>query len=61
METIGSQGDDHATWCLLNYPNFNKKHKQIVTDLSKLQDYDVDPKSIQHYSKLILQKIQSAM
>lgn len=57
METIGSQGDDHATWCLLNYPNFNKKYKQIVTDLSKLQDYDVDPKSIQHYSKLILQKI----
>ena len=57
METIGSQGDDHATWCLLNYSNFNKKYKQIVTDLSKLQDYDVDPKPIQHYSKLILQKI----
>ena len=35
------------TSCLLDYNYFNKYYKMIVTDLSKHQVLDADPKEIQ--------------
>ena len=42
-----AQGDDYITRCLLDYPFFYKYYKLAVTDLSKLQNLDADPKTIQ--------------
>ena len=36
-----------TTVCLLDYSYFNNHYKMIAVDLSKQQDFDVDPKTIQ--------------
>ena len=41
------QRDDHATGCLLDYPNFKNHYKMIAIDLSKQQALDDDPRAIQ--------------
>ena len=41
------QGDDYTAKCLLDYPYFKKYYKLTVTDLSKQQKLDADPKAIQ--------------
>ena len=41
------QGDDYATGCLLDYTYFKKYCKMIAIDLSRQQDLDADPKTIQ--------------
>ena len=40
------QGDDYATRCLLDYPDFKKYYKLIVIDLSKQQKLGADPRAI---------------
>ena len=42
-----SQGDDHTTSCLLDYPYFENCYKMIAIDLIKQQALDADPKAIQ--------------
>ena len=39
--------NDYTTECLLYYPCFKNCNKSILTDLSKQQKLDVDPKAIQ--------------
>ena len=41
------QGDDYTTSCLLDYDYFKNYCKMIVTDSSKQQALDADPKAIQ--------------
>ena len=41
-----SQGDDHTTCCLLDYPYFKKYCKLIAIDISKEQKLNGDPKAI---------------
>ena len=41
------QGDDCTTGCLLDYNYFNNYYKMIAIDLSKQQELDADPKTIQ--------------
>ena len=41
------QGDDYATDCLLDYPQFKEDYKLIAIDLSKQQPFDHDPRAIQ--------------
>ena len=41
------QGDDYTTGCLLDYSYFKENYKVIVTDLSKQQVLDADPRAIQ--------------
>ena len=41
------KGDDYATGCLLDYPYFKENYKMNVTDLSKQQALDADPRAIQ--------------
>ena len=41
------QGDDYTTSCLLDYSYFNNNCKMTVTDLSKQQALDADPRAIQ--------------
>ena len=42
-----SQGDDHTTGCLLDYPYFKEYCNLISINLSKQQKLDADPKAIQ--------------
>ena len=42
-----SQGDDHTTSCLLDYPYFENCYKMIAIDLIKQQALDADPKAMQ--------------
>ena len=42
------QGDDYTTGCLLNCLCFKNYYKMIAKDLSKQQELDADPKSIQN-------------
>ena len=42
------QGDDYTTGCLLNCHCFKNYYKMIAKDLSKQQELDADPKSIQN-------------
>ena len=42
------QRDGYTTCCLLDYPYFKQHYKIIVTDVSKQQALDADPKAIQH-------------
>ena len=44
---ITGQGDDYTAGCFLDYNYFNEHYKMIVTDLSKRQVLDADPKAIQ--------------
>ena len=44
------QGDDYSFGCLLGYNYFNNYYKITVTDLSKQQALDADPKAIQQIS-----------
>ena len=39
--------DDYTTWCLLDYPYFEKYYKLIAIDLNKQQKLDADSKAIQ--------------
>ena len=41
------QGDDYATGCLFDYPNFMDTYKMIAVELSKQQALDSDPRAIQ--------------
>ena len=41
------QEDDYTTSCLLDYSYFNNNCKMTVTDLSKQQALDADPRAIQ--------------
>ena len=41
------QGDDQANGCLLDYNYFKEHYKMIAIDLSKQQELDSDPKTIQ--------------
>ena len=42
-----SQGDDHTTGCLLDYP-YSKEYCNLISiDLSKQQKLDANPKAIQ--------------
>ena len=41
------QGDDYTTGCLLDCSSFKDHYKMIVTDLSKQQALDRDPRAIQ--------------
>ena len=41
------QGGDQATGCLLDYNYFKEHYKMIAIDLSKQQELDSDPKTIQ--------------
>ena len=41
------QGDDYTTACLLDYPYFKDTYKMIEVDLSKQQELDADPRTIQ--------------
>ena len=41
------QGDDYTTGCLLDCSCFKDHYKMIVTDLSKQQALDRDPRAIQ--------------
>ena len=41
------QEDDCSTVCLLDYDYFQKDYKMMVTDLSKQQALDSDPKATQ--------------
>ena len=41
------QGGDYASGCLLDYTYFKKYCKMIAIDLSRQQDLDADPKTIQ--------------
>ena len=40
------QLDDYTTGCLLDCCYFNNHYKMIVTDLSKQQIFDADPRAI---------------
>ena len=42
------QGDDYTTVCSLNCLCFKNYYKMIAKDLSKQQELDADPKSIQN-------------
>ena len=42
-----SQGDDCTTGCLLDYTYFKNFYEMIAIDLSKQQDLEADPKTIQ--------------
>ena len=46
LKNYNWSGDDYTTGCLLDY-NYFRKHKMIITDLSKQQALDADPKAIQ--------------
>ena len=41
------QGDDYTTGCLLHYTYFKDTYKMIAVDLSKQQELDADPRTIQ--------------
>ena len=41
------QGGDQAAGCLLDYNYFKEHYKMIAIDLSKQQELDSDPKTIQ--------------
>ena len=41
------KGDDSATGCLLDYPNFKENYKMITIDLSRQNELDADPRAIQ--------------
>ena len=41
------QGDDYTTGCLLDYIYFKEHYKLIAIDLSKQQQLNADPKSMQ--------------
>ena len=45
MKNATGQGDDYPSSCLLDYAYFQENYKMIVTDLSKQQSFDVDPKA----------------
>ena len=45
MKNATGQGDDYPGSCLLDYAYFQENYKMIVTDLSKQQYFDVDPKA----------------
>ena len=38
--------DDYTTWCLLDYPYFDKYYNLIAIDLNKQQKLDADSKAI---------------
>ena len=44
---LAGQRDDYTTGCLLDNFYFKDYYKMIVTDLSKQQAFDADPKAIQ--------------
>ena len=41
------QGDDYTNGCLLDYSYFSNYYKMIAMHLSKQQELDADPKTIQ--------------
>ena len=45
-KTATGQRDNYTTGCLLDYICFKNYYKMIVTDLSKQQALDPDPKAI---------------
>ena len=47
---VTGKGDDYATSCLLDYPNFKNYYKMIAIDLRKQQALEADPKAIQQVS-----------
>ena len=40
-------GDDYTTGCILDYSYFKENYKTIAIDLSRQQELDADPRSIQ--------------
>ena len=40
-------GDDYTTDCLLDYPYFKENCKMIAIDLSRQNELDADPRTIQ--------------
>ena len=44
------QGDDYTIGCLLDYSYFKENYKLIAIDLSKQQELDADPRTIQQIS-----------
>ena len=43
---VTGQGDDYATWCLLDYPYLEKKQSKLIAmDLSKEEKLDADLKA----------------
>ena len=46
-KTATGQRDEYTTGCLLDYNYFNDYYKMIAIDLSKQQELDADPKTIQ--------------
>ena len=48
IRKIGNgKGDDYTTGCLLDYPYFKENYKMIVIDLSRQNELDADPRTIQ--------------
>ena len=41
------KGDDYTTGCLLDYPYFKDHYKMIAVDLSRQNELDADPRTIQ--------------
>ena len=41
------KGDDYTTGCLLDYPYFKQNYKMIAVDLSRQNELDADPSTIQ--------------
>ena len=41
------KGDDYTTGCLLDYPYFKENYKMIAIDLSRQNELDADPRTIQ--------------
>ena len=41
------KGDDYTTGCLLDYPHFKENYKMIVIDLTRQNELDADPRTIQ--------------
>ena len=46
QKIAASQENDYTTGCLLNYNCFRDYYKMIVTDVTKQQAIDADPKAI---------------
>ena len=46
-KTATSKGDHYTTGCLLDYPYFKENYKMIAIDLSRQNELDADPRTIQ--------------
>ena len=46
-KTTTGEGDEYTTGSLLDYSHFKENYKMIEIDLSKQQEFDVNPRAIQ--------------